>query len=203
MFDHLRLHLERPQKRHIDRAVQQLNKGWVAVVPTDSSYAFMCLPDAFEAQERISRLRALDQHHLWSLVCHDLSQVSQYVSVDNANHRILRTHLPGPYTFILPASRRLAKRIFGKRRDIGIRVPSHGVCDALLEALDQPLLATTLQFVGEDFPAVDPEEFIPCLKLDKCVVLDAGWGGMEPTTVVDLCDQVPEVLREGLGVFKF
>ncbi|MDQ6962362.1 MAG: L-threonylcarbamoyladenylate synthase [Mariprofundaceae bacterium] len=202
MFELLRLHPERPQQRHIARAVQRLQQGWAVIVPTDSSYAFMCLPDAFEAQERICRLRGLDKHHLWSLVCHNLSQVSQYVNMDNVNHRIMRSHLPGPYTFILPASRRLAKRIFGKRRDIGIRMPCHAVCDALLATLNQPLLATTLQFVDEPFPAIDPDDFMARINFEKHVVLDAGWGGVESTTVVDLCDQVPVVVREGLGVFK-
>jgi len=202
MFEHLRLHPERPQQRHIEKTVQRLQQGWTVVVPTDSSYALMCLPDAFDAQTRICRLRALDKHHLWSLVCHDLSQVSQYVMIDNQNHRLLRTHLPGPYTFILPANRKLPKRIFGKRRDIGIRIPCHAVCHALLTTLNQPLLATTLQFVHEDFPAIDPEEFIQPLKSEQCVILDAGWGGIETTTVVDLCGDTPDVIREGLGNFS-
>jgi len=201
MFEYLRLHPERPQQRHIERTAKYLTQGWMVVVPTDSSYAFMCLPDAFDAQVRICKLRGLDKHHLWSLVCHDLSQVSQYVMLNNLNHRLLRSHLPGPYTFILPANRKLPKRIFGKRRDIGIRMPCHAVCDALLATLQQPLLATTLQFANEDFPAIDPDEFMLCLRSEKCVILDAGWGGVEPTTVVDLCHDSPEVLREGLGVF--
>lgn len=199
MFERLRLHPERPQARLIRHAADGLRQGAVAVVPTESTYALMCLPRCGDAQKAVRRLRGLDEKHLWSLVCDSLSQAAHYVHMENQAHRVLRRSLPGPYTFVLPANSQLPKRIFGKRRDIGIRIPEHTVCRALLAELDEPLLATTLQFSDEAYPATDPDLFIDRLKGLNLLLLDAGWGGMEPTTVVDLCSDAPELLRQGLG----
>jgi tRNA threonylcarbamoyl adenosine modification protein (Sua5/YciO/YrdC/YwlC family) len=199
VFERLRLHPERPQARLIRHAAEGLRQGAVAVVPTESTYALMCLPQCGEAQQAVRRLRNLDEKHLWSLVCEDLSQASHYIHMDNPAHRILRRSLPGPYTFVLPANSQLPRRIFGKRRDIGIRIPEHAVCRALLAELGEPLLATTLQFPGEEYPATDPDLFIDRLKGMNLLLLDAGWGGMVPTTVVDLCSEAPELLRQGIG----
>ena len=159
----------------------------------------MCLPGVADAQAAICRLRQLGQAHLWSLVCDSLSQAAQYVRMDNQAHRILRRLLPGPYTFILPALSALPRRIFGKRRDIGIRIPEHPVCAMLLAELGQPLLSTTLHLPGEEYPATDPEQFLGRLRGQSFVVLDAGWCGLVPTTVVDLCGDGPELVRMGLG----
>ncbi len=199
MFERLRVHAERPQIRQIQRVASLLAQGLPAVVPTESTYTLICLPESAEAQSAIRRLRQLDETHLWSLVCADLSQAARYVRMDNKAHRILHRLLPGPYTFILPALSALPKRVFGKRRDVGIRIPEHTVFHMLLEAVGQPLLSTTLQFPGEEYPATDPEEFINQLKGQSIVVIDAGWCGMVTTTVVDLCGDEPELLREGLG----
>ena len=199
MFEHLRIHAERPQIRQIQRAADVLRQGLPVVVPTESTYALICLPTASNAQAEIRRIRRLDEHHLWSLVCADLSQAAHYVRMDNPSHRILHRLLPGPYTFILPALSTLPKRAFGKRRDVGIRIPEHVVCQMLLQELDQPLLSTTLQFLDEEFPATDPEQFVGRLKGLSMAVMDAGWCGMITTTVVDLCGDEPELLREGLG----
>ncbi len=190
---------ERPQSRQIRRAVALLAQGLPAVVPTESTYALMCLPGAADAQAAIYRLRQLDHAHLWSLVCESLSQAAQHVRMDNQAYRILRRLLPGPYTFILPALSTLPRRVFGKRRDIGIRIPEHPVCAMLLAELGRPLLSTTLQFPGEEFPATDPEQFITRFHGQSFVVLDAGWCGLVPTTVVDLCGDEPELVRMGLG----
>ncbi|MDX8384379.1 MAG: L-threonylcarbamoyladenylate synthase [Ghiorsea sp.] len=198
-FEHMRLHPERPQIRQIRHAVKLLRDGLFAVVPTETTYAIMVLPSALKAQESIRQLRALDEKHLWSLVCSDLSQAAQYVSIDNAAHRLLKQHLPGPYTFILPANSTLPKRVFGKRRDVGIRMPDHAVCRMLLEELGEPLLATSMQFADEDAVAADPEAMEARMKHLNVLLLDAGWGDMTPTTIVDLCGDVPEVLRQGLG----
>jgi len=119
--------------------------------------------------------------------------------MDNQAHRILKRCLPGPYTFILPANASLPRRIFGKRRDVGIRIPEHPVCQLLLEEYGAVLLCTTLEFPDESNPSMDPEVFVPRLKHLSCAVLDAGWGGIEPTTVVDLCSHEPELLRSGAG----
>jgi len=198
-FEWLRVQPERPQARQIRRAATLLAQGIPAVVPTESTYALMCLPGAADAQAAICRLRQLGQAHLWSLVCDSLSQAAQYVRMDNQAHRILRRLLPGPYTFILPALSTLPRRVFGKRRDIGIRIPEHTVCAMLLAELGQPLLSTTLQFPGEVFPATDPGQFVDRLRGQPFVVLDAGWCGLVPTTIVDLCDVEPELIRMGLG----
>jgi len=176
-----------------------MRKGLAAVVPTETTYALMALPQAVHALSAIRRLRQLDDSHWWSMVCEDLSQAAYYVRMDNLAHRTLRRCLPGPYTFILPANSRLPRRVFGRRKDVGIRMPAHAVCRSLLAELNEPLLATTLIFPGEESAAVDPDNFIPLLKGLPMLVLDAGWGGTEPTTVVDLCSDTPVLVREGAG----
>jgi len=198
IFEHLRMHPERPQIRQVRRAAELLRDGLFAVVPTETTYALMALPTAVQAQTDIRQLRRLGDNHLWSLVCRDLSEASQYVRVDNQAHRILKRCLPGPYTFILPAGSSLPKRIFGKRRDIGIRMPDFLICHMLLEELGEPLLATTMQFPDEEFVASDPDQMHERIKHLNAVLLDAGWGGMTPTTVVDLCGE-PQLLRLGAG----
>lgn len=199
IYERLRLHPERPQIRQIRRAAELLRQGLFAVVPTDTTYAIMALPESFDALRDIRQLRRLDESHLWSLVCSDLSQAAQYVRIDNAAHRILKRHLPGPFTFILPASATLSKRIFGKRRDIGIRMHEHEICRQLLLELGTPLLATSMQFPDEELPATDPDALHERLHHLNCLLMDAGWCGIEPTTVVDLCDESPSLLRLGLG----
>jgi len=201
-FEHMRLHPERPQIRQIKHAAKLLQAGCFAVVPTETTYAIMVLPTALKAQENIRQLRNLDESHLWSLVCKDLKQAAQFVSIDNPSHRILKHHLPGPYTFILPANSKLPKRIFGKRKDVGIRMPDHAVCTMLLEELGEPLLATSMQFPDEDFIATDPDAIEPRIKHFNAILLDVGWGDITPTTIVDLCDDAPEVLRQGLGEWE-
>jgi len=198
MHERLRLHPERPQKRQIERAADLLRQGCFAVVPTETTYALMALPGSTEAQEAIRRVRKLDERHLWALACLDLSQAANYSRIDNSAHRLLRRCLPGPYTFILPASSTLPKRIFGKRRDIGIRMPEAIICRALLEQLGEPLLTTSCQLPGMEV-ATDPDLLESQLKGYKYVLLDAGWGGTVPTTVVDLCCEEPELFRQGAG----
>lgn len=199
VFEHLRLHPDRPQLRQVRRAADLLRQGLFVAVPTDTTYALMCRPDATDAIAAIRQLRRLDDSHLWALACADLSMASACVRMDNYAHRILKRCLPGPYTFILPASAALPRRIFGKRRDVGIRMPDHPVCRMLLEECGEVLLATTLLFPGEEQPEFDPDEFVPHLKHFSCAVLDAGWGGTVPSTVIDLCDGEPVLWRAGAG----
>jgi len=199
VFERLRLHPDRPQARLIRHAAEYMQRGLAAVVPTETTYSIMVLPDASGAISGIRRLRQLDKQHWWSLVCNDLSQAARYVRMDNNAHRVLKRCLPGPYTFILSANSQLPRRIFGKRRDVGIRMPAHTVCRALLQELGEPLLAATLVFPDEADAAVDPDEFIPRLKGSNMLVLDAGRGGIVPTTVIDLCGDAPELMREGAG----
>ena len=199
VFERLRLHPERPQVRLIRHAAGYMRQGVAAVVPTETTYSLMALPDASRAISEIHRLRQLGRQHWWSLVCLDLSQAARYVRMDNDAHRMIRRCLPGPYTFILPANSGLPRRIFGKRRDVGIRIPSHAVCRDLLQELGEPLLATTMVFPNEQDAATNPDKFISHLKGSNMLVLDAGWGGLVPTTVIDLCGDSPELMRKGLG----
>ncbi|ATX82442.1 tRNA threonylcarbamoyl adenosine modification protein, Sua5/YciO/YrdC/YwlC family [Mariprofundus ferrinatatus] len=199
LFEHLRLHPERPQIRQIRRAVELLRQGLFVAVPTETTYVLLCLPESGKAVANITRLRQLDSSHMWSVVCADLSQAATCVRMDNHAHRILKRCLPGPYTFILPASSSLPKRIFGKRRDVGIRIPAHPVCQMLLDEIGEVLLATTLQLPGSAEPEYDPDEFVLRIKHLSCAIMDAGWCGMVPTTVVDLCGDEPELHRQGAG----
>lgn len=199
IYERLRLHPERPQIRHIRRAVELLRRGLFAVVPTETTYALMALPESLDALSEIRMLRHLDDRHLWALACSDLSQAAGYAHMDNRAHRILKRYLPGPFTFILPASSQLSKRVFGKRRDIGIRIPEYDICRMLLEELGQPLLTTSMQLPGEEYVATDPDQIHDKVRHLSCVMMDAGWCGMTPTTVIDLCDDAAEVLRHGLG----
>lgn len=198
-FERLRLNADRPQIRQIRRAAELLRQGLFAVVPTDTTYAIMAMPEAVDALRDIRQLRRLDDSHLWALVCSDLSQAAGYVRIDNVAHRILKRHLPGPFTFILPASSMLSKRVFGKRRDVGIRIPQHEICRMLLDEIGMPLLATSMQLPGEESPSPDPDQLNERVRHLNCVLLDGGWCGVMPTTVIDLCHDEPLVLREGIG----
>lgn len=200
-FEHMRLHPDRPQIRQIRHAAALMRQGCFAVVPTETTYAMMMLPESYQAQQNVRQLRQMDDHHLWSLVCSDLSQAAQYIKIDNQAHRILKRYLPGPFTFVLPTSSKMPRRVLSKRKEIGIRMPNHSVCNMLLEELGQPLLATSMQFAKEETVAIDPDEVEPRIKHLNAVLLDAGWGGAEPTTVVDLASDVPSVLRQGLGIW--
>jgi len=199
VFEHLRRQPERPQLRQIRRAAELLRQGLFVAVPTDTTYALMCRPDASAAVDAIRQLRRLDDSHLWALACADLSMAGGCVRIDNQAHRILKRCLPGPYTFILPASASLPRRIFGKRKDVGIRMPDHPIASMLLEECGEVLLTTTLAFPGQLEPAFDPDEFVPLLKNQSCAVLDAGWGGLVSSTVVDLCADEPLLWRAGAG----
>jgi len=199
IFEHMRIHPERPQIRQIRHVAKLLRDGVFAVVPTETTYSMMALPSSLKAQENIRKLRGLNDDHLWALACADLSQAAKFVSIDNPSHRLLKHHLPGPFTFILPANSQLPKRIFGKRKDVGIRMPDHPVCHMLLEELGEPLLATSMQFANDEDIATDPEYIEQHIKHLNAVLLDSGWGNLIPTTVIDLCGDVPEVVRHGLG----
>ncbi|MDQ6951575.1 MAG: L-threonylcarbamoyladenylate synthase [Mariprofundales bacterium] len=197
----LRIHPERPATRPLAQAVERLQHGSFIVVPTETTYALVARPDAYNALAAIRNLRRLDPHHLWSLMCSDLSQAALFVHIDNAAHRILRRLLPGPYTFILPANSRLPKRIFGKRRDMGVRIPQLPLTHQLLTMMGEPLLATTMQMVDEPQPEIDSDRIDSLLQRLDCLFIDSGWGGTEPTTVIDLCGDAPELMRRGLGAW--
>lgn len=200
MAQFFQIHPENPQVRLVRRAVEILLGGGVIVYPTDSSYAFGCQLGAKDAMERIRRIRQLDDKHNFTLVCRDLSEITTYAKIDNQAFRLLKALTPGPYTFIHEATKQVPRRLLHPRRKaIGIRVPDNVICRALLAELDQPILSTTLILPDDDRPLTDPEEMRE--RLDKLIdlVIDGGFCGLEPTTVVDMTADPPVVMRVGKG----
>jgi tRNA threonylcarbamoyl adenosine modification protein (Sua5/YciO/YrdC/YwlC family) len=200
MTQYLYIHPDNPQARLVKQVVVLIREGAVMAYPTDSAYALGCHLGDKAALERIVRLRELDERHNFTLLCRDLSDIATYAKVDNATYRLLKTYTPGPYTFILNASSEVPRRVLHpKRKTIGIRVPDHAICQALLAELNEPLLTTTLQMPGESESLNDPEQIRERLGSRLDVIIDGGYGSLEPTTLVDLTSGSPVILREGLG----
>ncbi|TWH65005.1 tRNA threonylcarbamoyl adenosine modification protein (Sua5/YciO/YrdC/YwlC family) [Azomonas agilis] len=196
----LQIHPDSPQARLIKQGVEVLRAGGIMVYPTDSSYALGCLMGNKTGLERIRRLRQLDDKHNFTLVCKDLSQLGVFARVDTQVFRLLKAHVPGPYTFILHATREVPRMLLHpKRRTIGIRVPAQPIAQALLEELDEPLLSVSLILPGELEPLSDPYDIVEQLGKQVDLIIDAGLGGKEASTVVSLLEDHPEVLREGCG----
>lgn len=194
------VHPENPQARLIKQAVQILHQGGVAAVPTDSSYALVCHLDDKAAAERLRRIRQVDDKHHLTLLCRDLSELANYAKVDNRLYRLLKLGTPGPYTFILEATKEVPRRLsHPSRRTIGLRVPDHKVLHALLEELGQPLLATTLIAPGETEALNDADEIRERFDKQLQAVVDAGACPREPTTVIDLSGDEPVLVRQGRG----
>jgi tRNA threonylcarbamoyl adenosine modification protein (Sua5/YciO/YrdC/YwlC family) len=194
------IHPQNPQPRLIRNTVEILNNGGLIVYPTDSCYALGCLIGNKAAMERIRRIRRLDEKHHFTLVCRDLSEISTYAKVDNVAYRMLKARTPGPYTFLLKATHEVPRRLqTPKRNTIGLRVPDHAVTQALLARLDQPLMSSTLLLPGEALPMTDPLEMREHLEHEVDLIIDGGFCGIEPTTVIDLVDGAPQVLRHGKG----
>lgn len=194
------VHPENPQPRLVRRAVEILLCGGVIVYPTDSSYALGCQIGEKGAMERIRRIRRLDDKHPLTLVCRDLSEITSYAKIDNQAFRLLKTLTPGPYTLVFQATKQVPRRLMHpKRRAIGIRVPNNEICRALLGALDQPILSTTLILPGDDRPLTDPDEMRQRLDHDVDLIIDGGFCGLEPTTVVDMTEEPPALMRVGKG----
>jgi|SRR3990172_525610 len=200
MAQYFQIHPQNPQVRLIRRAVDIVRAGGVIVYPTDSSYALGCHIGDKTAMEKIRRIRAVDQHHNFTLVCRDLSEVALYARLSNTDYRILRAHTPGPYTFILPATREVPRRLqHPRRKTIGLRVPEHVIAQALLAELREPLMSSTLIMPGEEVPLNDPEVIRARLEHQVDLVLDGGNCGLEPTTVIVLEDGIANVARRGRG----
>ena len=194
------IHPENPQVRLIRRAAEIIREGGVIVYPTDSCYALGCHLGDKEAMQRIRRIRMADETHHFTLVCRDLSEIARYARVDNRQYRLLRKYTPGPYTFLLRATRDTPKRLQNpKRRTIGIRIPDHPVPQLLLRELNEPIMSSTLLLPGEDLPQTDAREIRQRLEQQVDVVLDGGHCGLEPTTVIDLTSEVPAIVRKGRG----
>jgi tRNA threonylcarbamoyl adenosine modification protein (Sua5/YciO/YrdC/YwlC family) len=189
-----------PQRRLLLQAVEVLRGDGLIVYPTDSCYAFGCRIGAREPMERIQRIRHTDRSHNFTLVCRDLSEIATYARVTDRAYRLLRAHTPGPYTFILPATKEVPRRLQNsRRRTIGIRVPDHAVPRAILAELGEPIMSSTLQLPGEPMPLTDAGEIATRLAGQVDLVIDGGSCGVEPTSVVDLTDDVPVILRQGRG----
>ena len=194
------VHPDNPQPRLLKAAAALLQQGEVLAVPTDSSYALVCHLDDKAAVDQLRRIRGLDDKRLLSLICRDLSELASYARVDNTQFRLLKLGTPGPFTFILEASKEVPRRVsHPHRKTIGLRVPEHKALQVLLELHGAPLLATTLILPGDDEPLNDPDEIIERLGKQVAGVIDAGACALEPTTVIDLSGDVPEVLRRGRG----
>ncbi|WP_437610546.1 L-threonylcarbamoyladenylate synthase [Erwinia sp. V71] len=194
------IHPENPQPRLIKQAVEMLNKGSVIVYPTDSGYALGCKLEDKNAMERICRIRQLDGNHNFTLMCRDLSELSTYAHVDNSAFRLIKNNTPGNYTFILKATKEVPRRLMSeKRKTIGLRVPSNPIALALLEALDEPLMSTSLMLPGNDFTESDPEEIQDSIGRQVDLIIHGGYLGQQPTTVIDLTEDTPEVVRAGAG----
>ena len=194
------IHPDNPQQRLIDRSVEILRKGGLIAYPTDSAYALGChIGDKF-ALDRIRAIRNLDKHHNFTLMCRDISQLASYARVDNSAFRLIKVHTPGPYTFILTATSEVPRRLMHPRRKtLGVRVPDNNIALALMETLGEPLMTSSLILPDDELPLTDPYDIRETLEHQLELVVDGGFCGMEPTTVVDLTGEEPQIIRVGRG----
>jgi tRNA threonylcarbamoyl adenosine modification protein (Sua5/YciO/YrdC/YwlC family) len=200
MAERLELHPTSPQARLLRKAVQCLRDGGVIVYPTDSCYALGCAIGAKVAMERIQRIRQAGKRHFFTVICRDLSEIARFVRVENWQYRLLKAFTPGPYTFVLQAKREVPRRLLDeRRRTVGIRVPDHPVVAALLTEYAEPLMSTTLMLEGDTTAMTDAREIDDRIGYAVDVILDAGNCGLEPSTIVDLSGDSPQLLRAGKG----
>lgn len=200
MSQFFEIHPENPQPRLIRQAAQIIESGGIVAAPTDSAYALVCRLDDKSAVEKLRRIRGVDEKHHLTLLVRDLSEISTYARVDNRQYRLLKAVTPGPYTVILDATHEVPRRLsHPARKTIGIRVPENAILLALLDALGQPLIGTTLQLPGDDHMLSDPDEVRERLGKQIDLVIDGGAGTLEPTTIVDLTGDDPVLLRAGRG----
>ena len=205
MAQHLRVHPTDPQIRLLKIAAEALHKGGLVIYPSDTTYAIACHIGDKAALEKIIALRNLDKNHQFSLACRDLSDLATYAKVENADYRLLKRNTPGPFTFILQASREVPKRlVHPKKKLIGLRVPDHPIVQGLLEVFGEPMVTATLRLEEADENLGDIEEIVETLgnHRDIDVILDGGPCGIETSTIVDLSDGDPVVVRQGLGVLS-
>ena len=196
----LEIHPDNPQPRGVAEIVETIRDGGLIAYPTDSSYAFGCHIGDKRAMDRIRRIRRTDKNHNFTLVCSDLSEIGTYARVDNWAYRLIKAMTPGPYTFILPATREVPKRLqHPKRRTIGLRVPDHTLVRAMLKALGEPIMSSTLLLPGDELPLTDANDIQERIGHEIDLIVDAGPTGIEPTSVIDISDDTVKVLRVGRG----
>lgn len=197
------IHPQNPQQRLVTRVVGALRDGAVIAYPTDSSYALGCGIGQRDAIKRICRIRGFVREHYFTLVCRDLSEIATYAKVDNVSFRLLKALTPGPYTFVLPATREVPRWLWHpKRKTIGIRVPGHHTATAIADRLDAPIMSVTCQLPGDDLPLSDPLDIEQRLGKNIDLLVDSGACAVEPTTVLDLTRDAPVVLRHGRGAVE-
>lgn len=198
--EYISIHPDNPQKRYVDKVCEILRRGGVGVIPTDSAYALCCMQEQKSAVERIARIRRISKHHNFTLLCRDLSELSTYAKVNNALFRLLKRHTPGPYTFIMPATREVPRRLMNeKRRTIGVRVPDNAIVRALTEEINQPLMSCTLIMPDEEEALSDPVEINERLSKLVDVIVDGGVVEPSPTTVIRFEEDEVVVRRIGAG----
>ena len=203
MSQFFQIHPVNPQQRLVRHAVDIIRAGGLCAYPTDSSYALGCHVGDKRSMERIRRIRGLDKQHDFTLVCRDLAEISTYAKVDNSAYRLLKSLTPGAFTFILRATGEVPRRLQDpKRKTIGIRVPDHPITQALLDDLGEPLMSSTLILRGSEIPETDAEDIRTRLEHELDLIIDGGNCGLEPTTVVDMTGDVPEIVRQGCGVIE-
>lgn len=194
------VHPDNPQQRLMKQAVEMIHDGAVIVYPTDSGYALGCHVGDKKALERICQIRNIDMDHDFALVCRDLSELSDYAKVDNTAFRLMKNNTPGAYTFIFKATKEVPKRLMNpKKKTIGIRIPQNNIVQALLEELNEPLLSTTLIMPGEDMAEYDPEHIRDILEKRVDLIVNGGYLGEHPTTIIDFSEGEVEIIREGEG----
>jgi len=196
----IQIHPENPQPRLLKQAASMLRKGGILVYPTDSCYALGCHIGDKEASEKIRRIRQLSDKHDFTLMCSDLAEIGLYAKLDNPSFRLIKNITPGPYTFILEATKEVPRRLLTpKRKAIGLRIPDNRIAAGLLSALGEPIISTTFMLPGDKYPLTDPYEMRDILGSQVNMIIDGGYCGLEPTTVVDMTGELPNVLRQGLG----
>jgi len=200
MSQFFQIHPDNPQLRLIKQAAQIIDQGGIVALPTDSCYALVCHLDDKDAVTRLRRIRGVDEKHHLTLLCRDLSEIAQYAKVDNRQFRMLKAATPGAYTFILEATKEVPRRLsHPSRKTIGLRVPENSITHALLAELKQPLLGTTLILPDEEEPLTDPELVRERLEKQIDLVIDGGACSLIPTTVIDMTQEMPELIRQGRG----
>ncbi len=200
MAQYFEIHPKNPQQRLIRQIVDIIRRGGVIVYPTDSSYAVGCRIGDKGAMDRIRRIRRLDKKHNFTLVTRDLSEISLFAKIDNEQFRMIKSCTPGPYTFIVPATRQLPRRLQNpKRKTIGLRMPDSEIVRAILTELGEPIMSSTLILPGQELPLSDPQEIRQLLEHDVDAVIDGGHCGFEPTTVIEWIGEIPAVARRGKG----
>jgi tRNA threonylcarbamoyl adenosine modification protein (Sua5/YciO/YrdC/YwlC family) len=203
MAQFFQIHAENPQHRLIVQAADIIRKGGIVVYPTDSAYALGCHIGDKDALDRIRAMRKLDKNHNFTLMCRDLSELSTFARVDNAVYRLIKNHTPGAYTFILEATAEVPRRLMHpKRKTIGLRVPDNPIALALLAELGEPIMTSSLLMPGDEYPMTDPYDMRGPLEHLVDLIIDGGYCGLEPTTVIDLTGDAPDLIRQGRGDFS-